>query len=455
MKEKSEFKPQDLWINFRDLFLYVLLRWRSILTVALVGAVLLCGVKYLKDVKNHKSDAASTTSSAVELDVDSKANVELVIGYRGIYEKHAVYNANALYMHIDADAVPTWNLSYMIAGENSYATASLYRKHLNSQNLYEGLTGQLEQKDDEYLSAYLAELVTFSLDYEDSDAPSEKVFLDIKVVAPTQELCKQVTDLLRESMNTLSDEVTAATGAHTSQLVYDHYAVRLTESVRTFQQNSWRALGNALKDLEEAEGKLTAAEKEYLNQLTNEENAAPAAPPSVSKKMLVLGFLLGGILMAAWYALRYVFCGLVLSESDVALRYGVPVFGSVEESKKRFFIDRLLLKWLQDKSTKVHLLQRQVALVAKAADARAVYAIGSEGDAERLPDLAQELQALDIALQMGDSPMASDAGMVAMAAADAVLLVKQVGVATHKDIVRELAMAEQLGQTVLGVVLLK
>ena len=42
----------------------------------------------------------------------------------------------------------------------------------------------------------LAELVSFSLDYESNDAPSEKVFLDIKVVAPTQELCGQVTDLM-------------------------------------------------------------------------------------------------------------------------------------------------------------------------------------------------------------------------------------------------------------------
>lgn len=455
MKENSEFKPQDLWINFRDLFLYVLLRWRSILVVALAGAVLLCGVKYLKDFMNYKNDAGTAAVDESELDVDAKAHVALAIGYRGIYEKHAIYNANALYMKIDADAVPTWNLSYIIAGEDSYAVASLYRKHLSSQNLYEGLTGQMEQEDDEYLSAYLAELVSFSLDYESNDAPSEKVFLDIKVVAPTQELCGQVTDLMRESMNSLLDEVTASTGTHISKLVYDHYAVRLTESVRTFQQNSLRAQDNALKDLEEAEGQLTAAEKEYLNQLTNGENAAPAAPPSVSKKFIVLGFLLGGVLMVAWYALRYIFCGRVMSESDVALRYGVHVFGSLASDKKRFFIDRWLLNWLQDKSAQPSLMQRQIALVAKAAESRAVYAIGGEGVADHLPDLAKELQTLDISLQTGDGPLASDEGVAGMAAADAVLLVKQTGVSTHKEIVRELALAEQLGQKVLGVVLLK
>lgn len=455
MKENSEFKPQDLWINFRDLFLYVLLRWRSILVVALAGAVLLGGVKYLKDFMNYKDNAGTVAVDGSDLDVDAKAHVALAIGYRGIYEKHATYNANALYMKIDADAVPTWNLSYMIAGENSYAVASLYRKHLSSQNLYEGLTGQLEQKDDEYLSAYLAELVSFSLDYEASDAPSQKVFLDIKVVAPTQELCEQVTDLMRESMDALLSEVTASTSTHSSKLVYDHYAVRLTESVRTFQQNSLRAQDNALKDLEEAESKLTAAEKEYLNQLVNGENTTSVAPPSVSKKFIVLGFLLGGVLMAAWYALRYIFCGRVLSESDVALRYGIHVFGSVASDKKRFFIDRWLLNWLQDKSGQLPLMQRQIALVAKAAESHTVYVIGDEDVAERLPGLAEAVQGMDMALQMGNSPLTSDEGMAGMAAADAVLLVKQIGVSTHKDIIRELALAEQLGQKVLGVILLK
>ncbi|MBQ4282916.1 MAG: hypothetical protein IJB96_03200, partial [Lachnospira sp.] len=68
MKENSEFKPQDLWINFRDLFLYVLLRWRSILVVALAGAVLLCGVKYLKDFMDYKNDAGTAVVDESELD---------------------------------------------------------------------------------------------------------------------------------------------------------------------------------------------------------------------------------------------------------------------------------------------------------------------------------------------------------------------------------------------------
>jgi len=123
--------------------------------------------------------------------------------------------------------------------------------------------------------------------------------------------------------------------------------------------------------------------------------------------------------------------------------------------KKRFFIDRWLLNWLQDKSAQLPLMQRQIALVAKAAESRAVYLIGCGGAADRLPDLAKELQTLDISLQMGDGPLTSDEGVAGMAAADAVLLVKQIGVSTHKDIIRELALAQQLGQTVLGVILLK
>ena len=59
--KKTEFEPRDLFISFRDLMLYILLRWKSILLVALAGALLVGGLTYVQDTRRYQAAGETAT----------------------------------------------------------------------------------------------------------------------------------------------------------------------------------------------------------------------------------------------------------------------------------------------------------------------------------------------------------------------------------------------------------
>ena len=274
MKQKTEFQPQDIFLNFRDLLLYVLLRWRSILVVVLITTLLAGGYKYLKDWRAYQASAGASSDTAatdIELDADAKARITAVLAYRRAYEAVCTYNDEALLMSITPDAVPTVNLSYLIAGERCYAAAALYQRYLAAEDLYADLSGQFADAP-EGLPAYLAELVTTSLEElpEAAQQSADYVLLDIRVVAPTEELCSRIAQVVRERMTGLAATVRKAAGEFTVSVAYDQYAVLRVNAIRDQQQASLKSQNTLKTSLEEAEAELSAAERAYVQQQEQE-----------------------------------------------------------------------------------------------------------------------------------------------------------------------------------------
>ena len=466
MQETKTGGAQDFFLVFRDMLLYVLLRWRSILAVALVLAVVAGGYKYMKDLRHYQSltQMQAGETEPEEPDTASKAKITAVLRYRAAYEGVCHYNANALLMQIDSDSVPTRNISYLIAGERAYAAAEMYRKYLADDNLYTAITGQLTQGDDP-LPVYLAELVTTTIEQDDSvAAPSVTtpyLLLNIRVVAPTEALCGQIATVVKDSMHTLPGSVRELVGEDLScERVYDQYGVRRITAIRDQQQKSLSSQADLETKLADAEDALTAAEREYIDRKTSSEDEEKPAPakPSISKKWLVLGFLGGGVLMVLWYVLRYLVCARVQSRTDMTLRYAFPVFGTVAAGgKKGFFLDRWLKAWLRDKNEALPLVQRQVLLAARHGGVKQVFVTGTgvTADTAALSGLETLLAEQGIGMTVGGYPTADAAAMDAMAAADALLLVETVGVSSHKELARVLEVSDQCGQTVLGAVLMQ
>ena len=90
MKQKTEFQPQDIFLNFRDLLLYVLLRWRSILVVVLITTLLAGGYKYLKDWRAYQASAgASSDTAATDIELDADAILaSTIISHDDIHYKN-------------------------------------------------------------------------------------------------------------------------------------------------------------------------------------------------------------------------------------------------------------------------------------------------------------------------------------------------------------------------------
>lgn len=460
MNESRKNTPQDLVLVFRDLLLYVLLRWRSILAAALVLAALAGGVRFWQDSRRYEAFIANGTPTE-ELSDSSLAKVRAVLAYQNAYESACAYNKSALLMHIDPEAVPTRHYSYLVAGERPFAVAALVQKHLAEESLYTAVTGKTAPADDP-LVLYLAELVTTTLDTPNPDAANAEadayLLLNVAVVAPTEELCAAVATVVEQRVATLTQSMGEELGAFTCTPIYDRYAVLRSATIREQQQTNLNTQNTLETKLADARAALTVTERDYLEQYAENTDgvSSTVSKPALSKKALLLGFLAGGALLTLWTVLRYVFCRRVLSRADMALRYTFPVFGTVAGQNKREGILRRWLKSrLQDKPEPLSLIGAQIALAASQLGAKSVYVTGYGWTADSpLPEELQEaLTRQGIALTAGAYPTADVQGVETLAATEAVLLIETVGVSSHNDLTRTLELTDRCGKSVLGAIL--
>lgn len=453
MNTKPRYEKEDIVINFRDMLLHIVRRWRSILIGVLIVTLLAGGYRYMKDARVYKNKLAAENNqpTTVTLSEASLANANQVLQYQKTYQAHANYNRNSLLMQINPAAVDTQILSYMITGEKSYSIASMYQLHLNNLAMYETVAAEIAPDND---PAYITELVTVTLKYESNRTDSvDHVTLNIKTIAPTNDICAAIAKEIKTHMASLQPTVTAAFGTHGCSLIADTVQVNANTSLKSTQQSNLNTCNTLRNNLKVAKNALTSAEKAYVEQMTgvntNLNNKKPVAPtpPSVSVKMLVLGFVAGLLLMTCVHALGYALNRKLKSREDFAERYGVFVFGCLNAQ-----IDQDAIALAQKK------LLLSVQAVADSNKTSTVYIIGADTDARaRAPFETMKTAFADkgITLEALQSPLNDAAALDKVATADAVVLAETIGASSYDDIYSELDLCDRLGRPVLGAFILK
>ena len=447
--KKTEFEPRDLFISFRDLMLYILLRWKSILLVALAGALLLGGLTYARDYRRYHvvgESAVEGEPALPELTSEGEARLALVQRYQKAYDSVCAYNENAPMMKIDFTAAPTRRITYLVTGENGAATAALCRRVLESEDLFASIVARYTEEQQAVWPAYLAELVTVEAEYDPSDAAAWTL-LTVEIVAPDETLCGQLAEALRNGVEQVMSTATDVTGTWMS----NNCSVRVSQRVYTRQMDSLKQQKQLQTDLNAALDALTADDKAYLDGAQHADDPAWQYPePAVNVKAVVLGFAAGLAAMVLWYALGYLFCGRVLSEEDLAVRHGVPVLGSVAGEPAKCPLNRLWRRWLQDKTADSALMACRLVLMTKEAGITALYVMGE------LPEtFIRELEENNVSVVMGGNPAENTAGMNALSTADGLVAVVCRETTHHAELTRALAVAENLNRPVLGAVILQ
>lgn len=469
-------KPTDIFVNFKDMLLYVLLRWRVLLVVALVLSLLAGGFSYWKDYNRYQAAQSNITEEEQEaqLDAASVARITEVLQYQRAFDNISRYNKSAPLMQINAEAVPTQDISYLITGQRAKGAAELFAKYMESESLYRKIPGLTEANPS--MAGYIAELVSTYTDEDETismGAPQNAyVILHVQVMAPTKKMCEQIAKVVRENMTELTGDVRRAVGQVSLSKVYDQYTMARNVAVRDAQISSLNNQKNYEKSLRDAEEDLTSAEKDYINRYSSKEEEQveeqtgekdepkPIPAPKVSTKWMVMGFI-GGILLAAlWYILRYLTDGRVKSAAEMTVRYSFPVFGMVDSprKKKQCALSRWLIRSLRGPVLPLDLVEREVALAAQRADCKSLYLTGcslSQADEEMLDGLRAYLQTQDITLEIGESPLFDATAAERMAAADGVLLAEKIGVSRHRDIQREEDIMHLADRPVVGIVVLQ
>ena len=425
------YDPRDLTIHLKDALLYILMRWKLLVSAALAGAILLTVGQYVAELSRYRAQPSATDT----LTAEGRARVAAAVSYEAAYRRLCAYNESASLMHIDPGATPTRRMRLLVTGENALAAAGLYRDAMTAESLYRDIAEGAQ-------AAYMAELVTVTVENETAQQPLKQAFLSVQVVAPTEEVCGRLSAAVHRCAEEVQAAVFDAVGTHTARWVVDRYAVVRDEVLPARQQASFEEQSRLQAQAATARQALTAQEERvYWRQLDGTAVTEERAAPRVSHKAWLWGFLLGGGIGLLALSVGYLFCGRVLSAADVAGRHKVAVVGVLGKSRP-----------LQDAAEDRDLVWRRLAVAAQKRGVSHLFLAAEEGD---WSDLSAVLGEYAIALSVGGAPTADGGAAQKLAACDGCVLGLYWGRTRHDRVAQEIALARQWDIPLLGVVLLQ
>ena len=121
-------KNQVMEINLKDLFFYLLYRWRSILAAALIGAIALCGYQYLSIKKAHDAGELTKDERQYQINVQQykeelASNRNMVTVYTKLLREQNDYLDNSIYIKLSPNNVYIARNSYLIKADQSVRDA--------------------------------------------------------------------------------------------------------------------------------------------------------------------------------------------------------------------------------------------------------------------------------------------------------------------------------------------
>ena len=439
MERDNAYDPRDFTIHWRDLALYVLVRWRLWLSAALAGAILLTLWRYVDDAYRYRT-AQTTPAPLTDLSADSRARVASAMGYQAAYQRVCTYNETAPLMRIDPGATPTRRMRLLVTGEGCWTAACLYRELVVSESLYRDLA------DSATTAADWAELVTASVESESTQQTARQVFLTLQVLAPTEEQCGRLSAAVRQAVDDGFAAVAATAGAHGHTWAFDRYAVLRDETVATRQQASLEAQTTLQEKHAAAQRALTVAEREYIKRLMGQTaDTDQITPPTIHRLAWLWGFLLGLGVGVALLAVGYLFCGRVLSAADATDRHGVAVIGVLGSGKRRF-------SFLRDPTEDGSLVWQRLTVSAARRGVTRVYLSVTEGESH-LDGWVPPPEERGLSVAVGASPATDGEAARKFSTCDGLVMVCRRGQTTHRDVAAQMALARQWDVPVVGLLL--
>ena len=339
-------KNYDMEIDLRDLFFELLYKWRSLVAAALIGAILLAGLQYYSVSSTHAQGKQTKEEKQFEIDLenyrDSVKNAQNNIRtYNKLIKEKNDYLEQSVYMTLDSQNV--WS-----------AAKRFYIKM--DQSVLDALPQGIQEDPADYVASVYTSTLKTSLDEAEMEAllgTGKREYIDelvtigsdnasntitLRVYGPDEETVIGQLDYFVDRMETVCQPMAQEVGAHTLTLVGENVNARTDSNLSAKQDEINKQIAGWQKALKD--------QREELNELEGKKE--PSAPGMHLVRYGVIGFLLGAILLAAIYLVKYVAAKKLRSGRELNDRFGVQVLGEYAHSRARRpgkGLDRLFEKW--------------------------------------------------------------------------------------------------------------
>lgn len=366
MEENKVYDEDEKEISIRLMFYNGLKNWRMLLLAGIVFGLLFAGVKAVKGFRSEQGDieeiVSTVNSSSEEATQDkqldhlqnktqqyqaSKASLDYSIqSLLETTEKNAEYKAHSILMNLNPYNLKKDTLIYYIQTENG---------NNNSTVVIPDSNGSTEESYSGVANAYLALLEADTMENytgEDKDLDTRHLkeliltdvdqtgsVLTIKVVGDSEKLVNDLTDYVKENMNSWQEKVTEAAGEHRIQLLMENTngstdtADEASSQVVTPSGTVQVSCDVSVASLQDAFNSSMNTTQNQLDNLRNlqknlqeptaDETAAGGSLKKNVVKYGVIGFGAGFFLLLLWYCLSYALSGKLKAEDEIQKFLGV------------------------------------------------------------------------------------------------------------------------------------
>lgn len=454
-------------INLMELFWNILFSWRQILCFAVCFAILISGVKYVRDSRNYGA-AQNVETKEIELTAEEQAQVEdakIMIQRIENYEKYL--NESAL-MQMDPYVKPVVDLQYYVESDYTYNYTqdnrsdytndlmALYYNYVKSGEISNKI---IEEADLPISQADFSELCSVSLNGKT---------MAVTITWNEEEKLEEISKILKTELSKKENDFQEV-GSHKLKLLRESQNViadtDLAEKKNTFSTNVAN-INTQLNNLK------TNMSEQQLKQLQNEtdledEESEVIAKPRFSYKYMILGGFLGVFLLCCWIACKVIFAAKLQNPEEIRTLYNIRLLGeiAIQPDKKRFLsvIDDKLLAIKNRRKKKLSLEQQikviaaNISLSCKKQGIEQIYMTGSEYenvDFKIVNMLKEELAVQNIHVTEGGNIFYDADSLKQGTEIGNLLFMEQTGLSIYDEISNELNLAKEQKNNIIGAVVL-
>lgn len=466
-------------IDLKDLMFAVLRRWRPIILIAIIFALLLGGFKAVRGLGQMK-DAEYVASKQQEYDNSmdqyemSKERLEKEIeNIKASLESQNDYMENSVLMNINPYDEYTTAVSFYVATDyqimpgmayqNPNTASSIMAAYMSMIQNGEMYNYVLKKMEPSLELRYLQELVTVEPDYDNN-------MFNVRVISSTEEGAEQIMSFIMESLNDYQAVITQKIGPHTLNMIQDTGAAgpsaapggemsRTPEVYTTVDLELEKKQQDQSARTQTLNQSLTDKTKE-LNELKEPANTLPSTGSAL--KSAVKYGVLGAFLAVFFICVSFLMSDKLANDRELRRRYGLMVLGVFDSGEKKglfAFVDRFIDRMEGTAARKMSSAQACSVVAANvmnyAGEAKQILLVTST-DAGVLDTVNEELSAVlpSLTLTSGGNLDREAEAIRKAASCDAVILVEKRKESSFTGIERELEIVKSLDKKILGCVVL-
>lgn len=462
-------------INIKQLLWKIILGWKKVLLLGIVFSVLLVSYKYMKDKSNSGNNGSVESTISQE---EIKKLDDIISKYARLSYLEEYYN-DSLVMKLNPKQYNLLEIQYYIDSEYTFdfdnenekdytsSLVSAYSAYVTGGNFTELLKNEMNFNTSIQSVKELIQVV------DDKEGATIKLVVSIPNDCDSKKL-EETIDKIVNAKKTEMNEI----GKHDLRKLNSSVNVGYSDVLerKIFDVSSNIVL--ARSGVEASKTTLTVAQKDYLYEnlpyekyreefVTNiGTNTTANVAPQISKKFMVVGFILGVFVSCALYLVREVLSNKVQNPDDIEIVYGVRKLGIIsrEDKKKRLFIDKILLD-IKNADTRMMTKEDKEAYVVSNIEiicdknqlnsVAFIQSMGRQEEAQELKDLAAALEKKGISCKILDN-ITNDGEQLKTVVADGnAVIVGKLNRTSYAKLEQEIRLLKQYNINVLGSVIVE